>query len=221
MPLINESYESLPLVDGAPSQTLAAVVDLLIQASIESTGADSLQLHPALIPAAAYSPQFSEAVELEHARLQAEKSSKLRAIDLKRYEDLEAPPNTDPTTDEDSPELFDKWTDALKRACTSSEYINGRLTQLGLLERFGKNAWLIGNSQLEDILKAIETQLADVKKQHEETEEMRRNQQWAVSGEMTMLDDAWRRGVEQAMETEAAADRLKRLILDKRRAGAV
>jgi pre-mRNA-splicing factor SPF27 len=95
------------------------------------------------------------------------------------------------------------------------------MTQLGLLEKFGKNAWLVGNSQLEDILKDIETELADVRKQQEEVETLRRSQQESVQGEITTLEDTWKKGVGRVLETEVAAEGLKQQILERRREGAV
>jgi pre-mRNA-splicing factor SPF27 len=178
-------------------------------------------LHPALIPAAQYQPQYSNSVEREHARLDRDATSKLSGIDLKRYEDLDAPENTNPTSDEDKPELLERWNKALKQAYTSSEYVESRLTQLGLLEKFGKNAWLVGNSQLEDILKSIEAELAEVRKQQEEVESMRRSQQETVQGEIQTLEATWKKGVGRVLETEVAAEGLKQNILEKRRAGAV
>lgn len=153
--------------------------------------------------------------------MQADPNSKFSAIDLARYEDLDAPPNTSPTSDEDRPEVLAQWDSALRKAYTSSEYVNARLTELGLLEKFGKNAWLIGNSQQEDILKGIEADLADVRKQHEEVEAMRRQQQESVHGEIKTLEETWKQGVGRVLEAEVAAEGLKQQILEKRRAGAV
>lgn len=140
---------------------------------------------------------------------------------MKRYEDLDAPENTTPTSDEERPELLQRWNKALKQAYTSSEYVQGRLTQLGLLEKFGKNAWLVGNSQLEDILKGIEAELADLRKQQEEAEMLRQSQQNNASGEIKTLEETWKKGVGRVLETEVAAEGLKLQILEKRRAGAV
>lgn len=193
----------------------------LIDADIRSAGIDTSNLHPLLIPAAQYTPHFSDFVEREHARLDGNPASKLSGIDLKRYEDLDAPEATNPTSDEDKPEVLQKWNRALKQAYTSSEYVQGRLTQLGLLEKFGKNAWLVGNSQLEDVLKGVETELAGVRKQHEEVEAVRKTQQDSVSGEIKTLEDTWKKGVGRVLETEVAAEGLKQQILERRRAGAV
>ena len=192
-----------------------------IDADIRSAGVDTSNLHPALIPTAKYTPRFSDFIEREHARLDGNPASKLSGIDLKRYEDLDAPENTNPTSDEDRPELLEKWNRALKQAYISSEYVQGRLTQLGLLEKFGKNAWLVGNSQLEDILKDIETELAHVRKQHEEVETLRRSQQESVHGEIKTLEETWKKGVGRVLETEVAVEGLKQQILERRRAGAV
>ncbi|KAF9697846.1 hypothetical protein EKO04_004001 [Ascochyta lentis] len=221
MPLINESYDSLPYVDTQIDEAGLAAARAAIDADIRTAGVDTSDLHPALIPAAKYTPRFSDLVEREHARLDGNPASKLSGIDLKRYEDLDAPENTNPTSDEDRPELLEKWNRALKQAYTSSEYVQGRLTQLGLLEKFGKNAWLVGNAQLEDILKSIETELADVRKQHEEVETLRRSQQESVHGEIKTLEETWKKGVGRVLETEVAAEGLKQQILQRRRAGAV
>jgi pre-mRNA-splicing factor SPF27 len=208
-------------VDTPLDDTGLAAARAAIDAEIRSAAVDSSDLHPALIPAAQYQPRFSAFVEREHARLDGDATSKLSGIDMKRYEDLEAPENTSPTSDEDRPELLEQWNRALKQAYTSSEYVESRLTQLGLLEKFGKNAWLVGNSQLEDILKAIEAELANVRKQQEEVESARRAHQESVHGEIQTLEETWKKGVGRVLETEVAAEGLKQQILEKRRAGAV
>lgn len=197
-----------------------AVARAHIGAEVKSAGVDTSELHPALAAAVRYQPRFSDFIEREHARLDDDPASKMSGIDMKRYEDLDAPENTSPTSDEDRPELLAKWNHALKQAYTSSGYVDSRLTQLGLLERFGKNAWLVGNSQLEDILKRIESELADVRKQQEEVEAQRISQQENVHGEIKTLEETWKKGVGRVLETEVAAEGLKQQILERRRAGA-
>ncbi|KAF1941149.1 hypothetical protein EJ02DRAFT_348547 [Clathrospora elynae] len=221
MPLMYESHDYLPYVDTPPDADSAAVARALVDAEIRCAGVDTSELHPALATAAKYIPTFTDFIEREHARLDDDPTSKLSGIDLKRYEDLDAPENTNPTSDEDRPELLERWNKALKQAYTSSEYVQGRLTQLSLLEKFGKNAWLVGNSQLEDVLKGIEAELADVRKQQEDVEMLRRSQQDNVSGEIKTLEETWQKGVGRVLETEVAAEGLKQQILAKRRAGAV
>ena len=130
---------------------------------------------------------------------------------------LEPPPRTDPTSDEDRPEILESWRQTLRRAYASSAYLSERLKSLGLLDRFGKNAWLVGNSQLEDVLKAIEAELAVTREQLEETERARRRAQECVKGEMETLEQSWRSGVERMIAAEAAAEGLRREILERRR----
>lgn len=208
-------------VDTPLDAASVAAAKAVINAEIRGAGIDTSELHPALIPAAKYTPTFSDFVEREHARLDDDPTSKMSGIDLKRYEDLDAPDNTTPTSDEDRPELLERWNKALKQAYTSSEYVQGRLTQLSLLEKFGKNSWLVGNSQLEDVLKGIETELAEVRKHQDEVEAYRRSQQEAKLGEIKTLEETWKTGVGRVLETEVAAEGLKQQILEKRRAGAV
>lgn len=95
------------------------------------------------------------------------------------------------------------------------------MTELGLLEKYGKNMWLVGNSQLEDILKALEVELAETKVQFEASEEARRANQRQVRGEVEILEDTWKKGVGRLLETQVAAEALKREILTRRREGAV
>ncbi|RMZ67583.1 bcas2 family [Pyrenophora seminiperda CCB06] len=221
MPLIQESYDHLPYVDAEIDAASLAAAKAVINADIRSAGVDTTEMHPALVPAAKYTPTFSDFIAREHARLDDDPTSKLSGVDLKRYEDLDAPENTTPTSDEDRPELLEQWNKALKKAYTSSEYVEARLTQLGLLEKFGKNAWLVGNSQLEDILKGIEAELVDVRKQHEEVEMLRRSQQDSVNGEIKTLEETWKKGLGRVLETEVAAAGLKQQIMEQRRAGAL
>ncbi|KAF2008096.1 hypothetical protein P154DRAFT_541335 [Amniculicola lignicola CBS 123094] len=217
MPLIHESYDSLPYVDSAPTAAALAAAQALVAADITTASVDTDTLHPALAPAAVYVPRFSDAMEQEHARLQADPASKLDAIDMKRYDNLDAPENTSPTSDEDKPELLAQWKDVLERAYMSSEYVQARRTELNLLERFGKNMWLVGNSQQEDILKRLEAELADVRRQQEDVEGVRRAQQDNIRREMEILQEGWKRGVGDVLVVEVAAEKLKQEILEKKR----
>lgn len=178
-------------------------------------------MHPLLQSAATYTPHYSTAVAREHARLDASPGSKISAIDLTRYEALSAPAPTDPTSDEDKPGVLAQWNTSLKQAYTSAEYVSTRLTQLGLLETYGRNAWLVGNSQLGDVLGGIEAELAAVRAQADEVGAARRAQQESVRGEMGALEEAWRKGVGRVLEVEVAGEAVKEQILERRRAGAV
>ncbi|KAF1931129.1 uncharacterized protein M421DRAFT_90220 [Didymella exigua CBS 183.55] len=221
MPLTNESYDSLPYVDTHVDDAGLAAARAAILADLSTAGVNTADLHPALAPAAQYTPRFSDLVEREHARLDANPASRLSGIDVKRYEDLDAPESTGAVADEDRPAAVQQWNRALTQAHTSAEYVQGRLTQLGLLEKFGKNAWLVGNAQLEDLLRGLEADLVDVRGQHDDVATLRRTQQEAVLGEIKTLEHTWKQGLGRVLETEVAAEALKQQILDRRRAGAV
>lgn len=129
---------------------------------------------------------------------------------MSRYEVPSAPESNDVA----------EWRAALRQAYASSEYLSSRLTNLGLLETYGKNAWLIGNSQLEDILKVLEQEVSKAKTEVEEVEAARRRAQEGVKGEMEGLEQAWRTGVGRMIEVEVASEGLRREILERRRAAA-
>jgi len=160
-------------------------------------------------------------IQQEHDRIASDPKQPLTAIDLSRYEALEAPPATSPHSDEDRPEILRKWRDALRKAYASSTYLASRQQALALLERYGKNAWLVGNSQLEDILRGIEGELAEVRRQTEEVEGIRRAQQEGARGEMAALEEGWRRGVGKVIEVEVASEALRRDVLNARREGVI
>ncbi|MCV5191965.1 pre-mRNA-splicing factor SPF27 family protein, partial [Escherichia coli] len=53
----------------------------------------------------------------------------------------------------------------LGKAYTLHAHVAHRRAHLALLDAYGKNAWLIGNWQLEGELKAIEKELAEAKRE--------------------------------------------------------
>jgi pre-mRNA-splicing factor SPF27 len=102
---------------------------------------------------------------------------------------------------------------ALQRAYASSTYLDTRNQNLALLEQFPKNAWLVGNAQLEDILRDVKRELVDVRQQTEEVNKLRKAGREEVRGEMEGLERAWRNGVRGVAETEIAAEELRLEIL--------
>ena len=162
--------------------------------------------------------RFSNIIQQELERKAANKP--LQGIDLSRYEALEPPAKTTPTSDEDRPEVLEAWRDTLQKAYTSTTHLSTRLTNLSLLEQFGKNAWLIGNSQLEDILRDLEKELAGLKRETEEVNKARKAAQEGSKGELIGLEETWREGMGRVIEVEVAAEGLHNEILERRRKGA-
>jgi pre-mRNA-splicing factor SPF27 len=211
MPLINSVHDSLPYIDAEPTTSERASALALIAAELPS----HISTHPSLSP---LGPQhFSPLIETEMLRI--ERKEPLTAIDLSRYEALE-PPTTSPHSDEKHPETLQKWRDALSKAYTSHAYLSGRQNNLALLEKFGKNAWLIGNSQMEDVLRGLERELAERKTEIDMVVVERKNAQEAVGPEIMGLDEGWKSGVGRVLEVQVAAEEVRRKILENRREGA-
>jgi pre-mRNA-splicing factor SPF27 len=209
MPLVNSIHESLPYIDTEPSPSERAAALSLISHEL---GSQPSEPHPSLPPL--QPSQLSPAMLAELDRVSS--GQKLTAIDLSRYEALDPP-----TSNSNTPENLQQWKAAIAKAYTAKSYLDGRSTNLALLEKYGKNSWLIGNSQLEDILRDLERELATKKTEIDEVVIQRKAAQEAVGGEINGLEKTWKRGVGQVVETEAAAEGLRREILERRRAGAV
>ena len=205
MPLIQSAPDALPYVDAPVSEETLHAANALIHAEMEPAHTSSL--HPS-IPAQRQTTGFSDLVEAEHARI-ASGQPKESGLDLSRYELLDAPAKGD----------LSAWKESLQKAYASTEYLRGREVNLSLLETYGKNAWLIGNSQLEDELKALEKELEAAKIEQEQLEQARRNTQANAAGEMQGLEEGWRTGVGRMIETQAAAERLRLEILQRKRQG--
>ena len=121
----------------------------------------------------------------------AANKQKLAAIDASRYSDSALEP---PTSSPNDPNHLEDWRATIKRAYTLYSYLAARNQQLSLLEAYGKNAWLIANSQVEEELRSVEKALADCKERTEEVNRERKERQEAVRGEMEGLQESWKEG---------------------------
>ncbi|KAH0559001.1 hypothetical protein GP486_004382, partial [Trichoglossum hirsutum] len=192
-------------IDSAPTPQQRAAIASLINACLAPEHlATPHPLLPTLPPST-----LSPLLEQEIAR-HASNQPFTGGIDTSRYETLSAPTSTDPA---------DHYS-TLQKAYASSTYLNTRNQNLALLEQFGKNAWLVGNAQLEDILRSMERELVDVRGQIEEVNKLRKSEQEGVRGEMEGLESAWKKGVRGVVETEIAAEGLRLETLRQRREGA-
>jgi pre-mRNA-splicing factor SPF27 len=213
MSLTTAVFDSLPYIDNEPTAAERAAAQSLIDAELPST--DTTTTHPSLptLPPSTFTPLF----EKELLRIAAD--TPLNAIDLSRYEAQEPPP-TSPGSDTRHPETLQRWREALSKAYTAHAYLRARQDNLQLLEQFGKNSWLVGNAQAEDVLRDLERELARRRTEIDGVVVERKGAQEAVQGEVRGLEEAWRRGVGRVLETEVAAEGLRREVLDRRRLGA-
>ncbi|KAL4871763.1 hypothetical protein BDV12DRAFT_19675 [Aspergillus spectabilis] len=207
MPLINESHDSLPYIDAAPSAQARANAEKMITAELPSN--HHLSTHPSI-------PEFSEPTFSPFIQQEIERKAAglplTGGIDLTRYEAPEPP-----TRSPDSAPNLDEWHQTLRKAYTASSHLFSRHENLSLLEESGKHAWLIGNSQLENILRALEKELAETKEAAEDVNKQRKIAQESSQGELTGLEESWRRGVGAILDVELAAEDLRMQILEQRR----
>ncbi|KAJ5973812.1 hypothetical protein N7481_011022 [Penicillium waksmanii] len=211
MSLISEAHDSLPYVDTPPTEVARQKAQQLINAELSPD--HSTTLHPSIPaePESHISTFFQQ--EIDRKATGAPLSG---GIDLSRYEAPEAPTRA---SDTDAPDL-DEWRQTLQKAYVSSSHLTKRHENLTLLEEGGKNAWLIGNSQLEDILRGLEKVLADTKEAAEEVNRQRKIAQESSQGELAGLQDTWRRGVGAVLDAELASEGLRMQILEHRRMAA-
>ncbi len=153
--------------------------------------------HPSLAPLPAV--EFSEVFLQEINRVAA--GQPLQAgIDVSRYE---AP--DEPASDSDAATMRQ----ALRNAYISSTFLSDRYTNLQLLDEFGKNAWLVGNSQAEEVLQSLEQELARVKADTEDINKARKSTQEQSKGELLTLQENWKRGIGNILEIQVATEELR------------
>jgi len=70
------------------------------------------------------------------------------------------------------------------------------------------------------VLRDLEKELEAVKTDIDGVVIERKNAQEAVGAEIKGLEEGWKRGVGRVLETEVAAEQLRREILERRREGA-
>jgi len=106
---------------------------------------------------------------------------------------------------------------ALRTAYISSTFLSDRHTNLQLLDEYGKNAWLIGNSQSEAVLQDLERELVGLKSETEEVNKARKAAQEQSKGELLTLQENWKRGIGKVLEIQVATDQLRHEMLDHQR----
>lgn len=197
MTLTAAVFDSLPYIDTEPTPDERAAALSLILAEM---GEETSDQHPSLPPLPI--DKFSPLMRNELIRI--EEKIPLKAIDFSRYES------------NDPPDISNKdrnvWYAALRTAYNSQSYLHYREKNLESLDKFGKNSWLLGNAQLESILKDLERDLARRKTEIDHCVIARKAAQESIGGEIRVLEDSWKRSVGRALETEIAAEKLKSSI---------
>ncbi|KAL9624550.1 MAG: hypothetical protein Q9160_001214 [Pyrenula sp. 1 TL-2023] len=202
MPLIEESHDSLPYIDIDASPEERAKAERLIASELPPDYQS--KLHSTLPPPPEF--RFSSLIQTELDR-KATGIPISSGVELSRYEAPETPSKNDTAS----------WQSTLRNAYSSSSYLSGRLTNLSLLEEFGKNAWLIGNWQLEEILRGLEKELTELKETTDNVNKTRKANQEGSKGEIVALEETWKRGVGKIIEIELATEGLRKEILARRR----
>ncbi|KNG84554.1 BCAS2 family protein [Aspergillus nomiae NRRL 13137] len=199
MPLINESHDSLPYIDAEPSAQARANAQKLI--ALELPADYSSTIHPSIpaFPESQFSPLVQQEVERKAAGLPL-----TGGIDLSRYEAPEPPTRSSEAGPNATPNL-DEWCQALQKAYTASSHLEWQ-------ERV-----LIGNSQLEDVLRGLERELAETKEAAETVNKERKIAQESSKGELVGLEETWKRGVGAILDVELASENLRLQILEQRR----
>ncbi|WYZ41590.1 hypothetical protein EsH8_V_000485 [Colletotrichum jinshuiense] len=204
MSALNAFHESLPYIDDEPTPAEREAAESLIRAELATFSPT---------PAPTYKePLFSPLIELELERIASEQP--LKVIDLERYQTQE------PFSDSGKPstaEERERLADSLRKAYISYAYLDARAQNLNLLDKWGKNAWLIGNWGLENELKTFEHELAETKRQIDVLTVARRRQQEEVAAELKGLEESWKKGVGRTLETEIAVEQLRREVLEEMR----
>lgn len=168
--------------------------------------------HPSL--PSVFQPRFSAKIEAELKRIEtaennnktAKSRERLQAVELSRYEPSDLP---------DSNASVEQWRHALRQAKINDSYLSERRVNLGLLEKFGKNSWLIGNSSLEDLHTQLQTELSNTRRELEKVEGQRQEKQVSIAGELKALEDSWKEGIERMLATKAAAENLRLQLLEE------
>jgi len=203
--MLLESHDSLPYIDTPPTPAERDAITAHLITQLDPSHLTTP--HPSL--RTSYTPTFTPLLAASHDLIAA--TSKARApgtgVDLARYEEPTLPAHAA------------QYHDALRAAYTSHTYLAQRTANLALLKQYGRDAWLIGNEQLEAELRAVERELAGAREAVREVEGERRAVQDAVVGEIRGLEEAWRESVGRAIQVEVDAERLRGEILRRRRGG--
>lgn len=179
--------DSLPYYDKEPSDAERDTVDVLIEREMGRPKG----LHPSVANTEEWLPS-STIMRQELDRVS--KGDKLQAIDLARYEDVEAPDTDD----------IQAWQEAIDRNIVASNAMSSRMDNLSLLKSYGSNAWTMHVYQIEYALRQVESELLAVRQATEQINIERKRAQLAAGEELTHLTSRWRELVSGNLELSVA-----------------
>lgn len=133
-------------------------------------------------------------------------------VDLVRYEQLGSPQD---------PGNSVAWRRLLRNTQIAQTYVNGRLDNLQALEAHGKNAWLVGNFQTENNLRALEGETNETRSHLHDAEEESRRAQAPVKAELDAMRQTFQDGLGRSLEAEIATEnnrRKQRALLSRQQA---
>lgn len=193
-------------IDPEPSAEDLAAARAVISAEL---AASPLTEPSAFLPVSSSSraPSFSPAMTAELDRIAAQTAP--TPLDLSRYEAQEPPAASGPDVA--------LLRTPLERAYVSASYLAARNQNLQLLDRAGRNAWLLGNYRVEADLRAVEAELAATKREMDLVNAARATRQNEVKGEMQTLEQNWMSRVGKVLETEIAVEELRQQVRDELR----
>lgn len=105
----------------------------------------------------------------------------------------------------------------IKPNLVSTEYLWSRTDNLELLERYGSNAWLIGNAIQENALGVLEQELARLKEEGVQVNRERKGEQLELGGQIDKLEQRRRKALRGILEVEIAKVQLEQEIRELKR----
>lgn len=153
--------------------------------------------HPVLPPLPTRS-LLTAALETEMKEI--ESGVRTKGIDVSRFQ---------PTSDNCS----------LEQLYCLLSYSKSRHENLALLSEYGKNQWLIGNDQLEQLLKQLEQNLENINRAIENINSERKTKQVDMETTYKYLDSRWRDGIKNLVDVNVACIKLEQEINNQKRVG--
>ncbi|TQW00275.1 hypothetical protein V2A60_001375 [Cordyceps javanica] len=202
-------HESLPYIDEEPSAEALAAARALIEAEQAASSSSPSATPAAASSSSAREPSFTPIMATELARVASQ--TPLQPLDLSRYEAQEPLPEASAATG------LDALRTPLERGYVSASYLAARNQNLRLLDRGGRNAWLLSNYHAEAQLRALEAELAAARREVDLVNAARAARQNDVAAELRGLEDGWKARVGRVLETEVAVEELRRQIRDELR----